>query len=169
MSSPAQAANQAIRNLLRKLGKEYDIKRSLKPFNDNKDIYIIRKYFQDKCCYCRANILNTQWDKDHLIPMNKEQGGLHAWGNIVPSCKGCNGKKQGSNWIDYIKSLGLKTNQEESRIRRIHAYISKYNYNLDTQMSKDISHLCTKLYESITTYVSSEITTQFIKGKSLLK
>jgi hypothetical protein len=169
LSSPAQAANQAIRKFLRSLGKEYDIKRKLKPFSDNKDIYIIRKYFHDKCCYCRKSIMNIQWYKDHLIPMNKEQGGLHAWGNIVPSCKDCNGKKQGRDWIIFIKSFRLNPNAEESRMRRIRGYIQRYNYKLTTQNINDISLLSTNLYLSITTFVSNEVENQLKLGVNLLK
>jgi hypothetical protein len=168
LSSPAQAANQAVRNLLRKLGKEYDIKRNMKPFSDNKDIYVIRKYFHDKCCYCRKGLLNIQWDKDHLIPMNKEQGGLHAWGNIVPSCKDCNGAKQGSDWISYIKSLKLQRNKEDSRIRRIRAYIFKYKYNINLQMSNNISALAATMYNDITKYVSDELLSKITAGKLFL-
>ncbi|MFD2663060.1 HNH endonuclease [Paenibacillus thailandensis] len=168
MSSPAQAANQAVRRLLRQLGKEYDLKRGMKPFSDNKDIYVIRRYFKDKCCYCRKNIMDVQWDKDHLIPMNKEQGGLHAWGNIVPSCKECNATKQGSDWIAYIQSLYLDSNQEQSRVRRIKAFVRRYKYDLDENMSSDISKLATNLYISITKYVSDEISIKLLEGKNIL-
>src|SRR5438445_8889606 len=48
------------------------------------------------------SLVGSRAAQDHLIPTNKTSLGLHAWGNIVPACADCNGKKQGSDWRDFI-------------------------------------------------------------------
>ncbi|MFD7523858.1 HNH endonuclease [Paenibacillus chitinolyticus] len=155
MSSPAQASSQAIRALLRKLGKLYDIKRGLKPFSDNKDIYVLLRYFDDSCCYCGKNLLNCEWDKDHLIPMNKDSVGLHSWGNIVPSCKECNGKRQKKDWVLFLKEItGMKSEVFNQRKIKIDTYVSQYNYSLSVtlelailtnQLQIEVSEIVSKL------------------------
>jgi 5-methylcytosine-specific restriction endonuclease McrA len=40
------------------------------------------------CQYCGASAENL----DHVIP--RSRGGLHAWENVVASCRKCNAKKE---------------------------------------------------------------------------
>jgi len=52
--------------------------------------------------YCGEAISLGSMCEDHLVPMNKEALGLHAWGNIVPACKTCNASKHYKNWAKFI-------------------------------------------------------------------
>ena len=49
---------------------------------------------------------NAPANQDHVIPMNKSDLGLDAWGNIVPACAPCNNARQRKDWRDYIIQRG---------------------------------------------------------------
>jgi hypothetical protein len=91
----ADVANTALRIFLQEMGAEYDKERGLSPFGaSSKDFQTIKDFFRGNCCYCDAAPATA---RDHLIPMNKESLGLHAWGNVVPACGPCNAAKQGGD------------------------------------------------------------------------
>lgn len=168
MSSPAQAASQAVRKMLRDLGSDYDIARSLKPFSDNKSIYDLLDYFHYECCYCGENLTDKQWDKDHLIPMNKDSAGLHSWGNIVPSCKSCNNKRQNKDWRVFLESLGLDESILNNRKLLIENYIKKYNYNISDEKAKQLSMLANKLQSEVALFVKQKISELYTYGTMMI-
>lgn len=164
MSSPSQAASQAVRKLLREIGKQYDLSRGFKPFSDNKSKFDLILFFEYKCCYCNENLNNKQWDKDHLVPMNKDHAGLHAWGNIALSCKQCNNQRQSLDWVDFLK---IKSQSEEEFIARrskIERLIKKYNYCLSDDQKAHIQKQASELHTSVFSFVSEEIKTKLLEG-----
>lgn len=119
------AGNLAVRALLRLAGKEYDIKRNLQPFNSKVDFVKVLQFFDGACCYCGDSLEPKNREKDHLIPMNMTECGLHAWGNIVPSCRDCNREKHGQPWREY------RTKIEKKYAKKIDAFCQEYQYDFD--------------------------------------
>ena len=81
----------------------------------------MREFFGNRCCYWGIEFSpTTPAVQDHLIPMNKADLGLHAWGNIVPACQTCNATKQGKARVrmfldeyDYKPTVQLEGIAEE--------------------------------------------------------
>ena len=117
------------------VGKFYDVKRGFKPFSNNKkNKEDLLNSFNSCCCFCNNPLNIDSISLDHLIPTNKENLGLNAWGNIVPCCAGCNDKKHNKNWVDYINSLSnLSVEEKRINIQRLNEYLreKKYNPNLE--------------------------------------
>lgn len=65
----------------------------------------IKEFYNHQCIYC-GNSPEKLW-MDHFIPL--KLGGIHDFKNIVPSCPGCNVKKNGKEPNDWIiQNFGLK-------------------------------------------------------------
>jgi hypothetical protein len=97
-------ANSALRIFLQAVGKFYDQARGLDEYRSRKaQQQTLLDFFDFSCCYCGAQISAQSMCEDHLVPMNKDSLGLHAWGNIVPACKDCNAKKHYGPWPSYLR------------------------------------------------------------------
>ena len=82
-------------------------------------------------------------NQDHLIPMNKADLGLHAWGNIVPACQPCNAKKQGGDWKDFIiERAGAQAGERHQRMKQ---FLAKYPYKPTT----DLRAVAEELYAEV--------------------
>ena len=124
----ADIANTAVRMLLQDIGAVYDEMRELKPYGGSKDFATVKDFFEDECCYCGAAFGDgTRANQDHLIPINKTDLGLHAWGNVVPACQACNSSKQGKDWRDFIVQRS-NPEQAEDRYTTIQRFILEYKY-----------------------------------------
>jgi HNH endonuclease len=119
-------ANMAIRIFLQEMGRAYDEERQLPPYNSKQHFPTVRQFFEERCCYCGMDFASTAAHQDHLIPVNKTDLGLHAWGNIVPACQECNAKKHGSDWRDFIVLRAGADARE--RHAKVHAFIEEYRY-----------------------------------------
>ena len=81
----------------------YDEERGRAPYERAKHLKTVQDYFGGRCCYCGIDFTAANPAvEDHLIPTNRTELGLHAWGNIVPACRECNARKQGGDWRDFI-------------------------------------------------------------------
>ena len=121
-------ANSAIRIFLQKVGVFYDEARGHEKFvPTKKQKQELLKVFNNKCCYCGAEITERTLSQDHLIPMNKAYLGLHAWGNVVPCCNKCNNDKQQTPWLDFLitKATGKDLQARKSKIE---SFVKKMNY-----------------------------------------
>ena len=121
-------ANSAIRIFLQRVGVFYDEKRGLEKFvPTKKQKEQLLKKFSNECCYCGVAINEKDLSQDHLVPMNKESLGLHAWGNVVPCCQKCNNQKQQTAWLDYLKT---KSTGDALTLRRmrINDFVQEMNY-----------------------------------------
>src|SRR5262249_9608514 len=99
----ADIANAAIRILLQEIGAAYDEERGRPPWKAGKHFAEVKQFFGGACCYCGVEFsASAPANQDHLIPMNKADLGLDAWGNIVPACAACNNARQRKDWRDYI-------------------------------------------------------------------
>ena len=131
--SKSDIANSAIRIFLQDVGKFYDQARGFEPFGpkvaQKKELL---DYFDHSCCFCGCDITAQSLSQDHLIPMNKANLGLHAWGNVVPCCKGCNNDKQQRPWREFLAGKASAENAA-TRAERIESFVAskKYDPNLD--------------------------------------
>ena len=92
--SKSDISNSAIRIFLQRVGTFYDELRDYDPYRSKKpQRVVVLTFFGNRCCYCGLELTPESMGEDHLVPMNKESLGLHAWGNIVPSCGPCNDQK----------------------------------------------------------------------------
>lgn len=110
------------------MGAAYDEERQLSPY-EAKHFAEVREFFGQRCCYCGDMLESGRIAQDHLIPMNKTSLGLHAWGNVVPSCQDCNAKKQGREWHAFLISRASVNAAE--RYQRVKEFVAKYKYNPD--------------------------------------
>ncbi len=128
--SKGDIANTAVRMLLQKVGEAYDRERDLIPFRA-KDMDQVKEFFGGRCCYCGATFGDgVKASQDHLIPINKADGGLSAWGNIVPACGECNSKKHGADWRTFIIDRA-DSDVVKERKDRLEAFIKEYGYSPD--------------------------------------
>ena len=121
-------ANTALRIFLQDLGAAYDLERGKPPYKGGKHFQKIKEFFGSRCCYCGVEFSSAApANQDRLIPINKLDLGLHAWGNIVPACQACNNARQRKDWRDYIlERAGTNTSERHARVR---AYLKEYDYD----------------------------------------
>ena len=148
----ADIANTALRIFLQELGAAYDEERGFPAYESRKHFAEVRAFFDDRCCYCGAELLAGRVAQDHLIPMNKASLGLHAWGNIVPACQDCNAKKHGREWHAYlVRRAGSEATDRYDRVTR---FIDHYRYRPDPRDLRDVAE---ELYAEVGTIAMSLI------------
>jgi hypothetical protein len=76
--------------------------------------------------------------------MNKSALGLHAWGNVVACCQGCNNEKQQTNWRDFLQK---KSEAQGLSMRRnkIDQFVASKNYDPNLNLHEYADNL----YEDI--------------------
>jgi hypothetical protein len=131
----ADIANTALRIFLQEMGAAYDEERGLTPYTGTKDFKVVREFFGERCSYCDAELAVGRTAQDHLIPMNKTSLGLHAWGNVVPSCQDCNARKQGREWHAYLVERAGQSAAE--RYKRVTEFVQHYKYAPDPNDLRD--------------------------------
>jgi hypothetical protein len=139
---------------LHEMGIAYDEERGKQPYKKAKHFGEVRDFFGCRCCYCGTDFSTTEAVEDHLIPTNKTDLGLHAWGNIVTACRACNAKKQGSDWRDFIiERAGRDAAERHARMRD---FLSEYDY----RPSADLREVAGELYDEV-----GEIAMTLIRAK----
>jgi hypothetical protein len=76
--------------------------------------------------------------------MNKAALGLHAWGNVVACCQGCNNDKQQADWKEFLKKKADK-NVLHQRRDRIEQFVALKNYDPNLNLHEYADNL----YEDI--------------------
>ena len=147
---PADAANIFVRNLLcdmsEELGgfKEHDWKKTL-------------KYFDKRCAYTGVKLSEKKTVIDHLIAHNRQECGLHLYGNLIPATREANAAKSNKTFEDFLMNntsilgdLDIEIRQE--RISKIKEFqiISGYFEKLEKLKNIISLHDFVKFqYESI--------------------
>ena len=159
----ADLANTALRIFLQEMGEAYDDRRGRTPYRGGKDFIEVKTFFENKCCYCGVEFSATvPAVQDHLVPMNKTELGLHAWGNVVPACHGCNAKKQGRDWRDFIiQRAGENAGERHSRMK---SFVEEYAYN----PTLDLREVAAELYDEVGPVAMSLITAKVKRFKDQL-
>jgi hypothetical protein len=80
--------------------------------------------FSRTCAAIAVSSLDGKGVQDHLIPLNQNGLGLHAWGNIVPSCGPCNAFKQGKPWHEVVAAQA--GDSAADRYKRITEFVNHY-------------------------------------------
>jgi len=157
-------SNSAIRIFLQQVGKFYDQVRGFEPFGPK----VAQKeellaHFDNACCFCGTALDRKSLSQDHLIPMNKETLGLHAWGNVVPCCSVCNNKKHRHQWRDFLSTVA--GDQAELRATRIETFIQSMNYD----PSLDLREFAGNLYEDVGQVAMTLIDLRYKQAESAIK
>jgi len=143
--SRSDIANSAIRIFLQDVGRFYDTERGFEPFGPKKgQKEELLEFFEHRCCYCGIEISVATISQDHLVPMNKEHLGLHAWGNVVPCCGSCNNSKNKRPWREFLADVSTAEDCNE-RQQRIEEFIESRNYNPDL----DLKEFAGNLYQDV--------------------
>jgi 5-methylcytosine-specific restriction endonuclease McrA len=127
--SKSDISNTAVRIFLEKVGIAYDHERGFEKYSKKKHFPEVRNFFNNTCCLCGVDGSTHELEQDHLVPINKSQLGLHAWGNIVPVCKDCNSKKADEDWKTYLNEVSTVT--AGARETRLKLFIRSYRYEPD--------------------------------------
>jgi hypothetical protein len=158
-------SNNAIRIFLQKVGKFYDEIRGFSEFKPTLMQKIeILKFFEGCCCYCGREInIGSSMTEDHLIPMNKESLGLHAWGNVVPCCRACNARKHSKHWETYLESLyGLDDCVLPKT--KIRAFLAEYRYNPNLELGV----IANNLYQDVGAVAMTLIDLRFRQAEAVI-
>lgn len=151
----ADIANSALRIFLQEMGGIYDDERGLPRFRKQNSVDIA-EFFGNRCCYCGTDFEEAgRVTQDHLVPMNKEALGLHAWGNVVPACPPCNSKKQGRDWREFIiERAGAEAPERHAKVK---AFVAEYAYAPSLQFRDTAAQLYEEVGAVAMSLISSKI------------
>lgn len=128
--SLSDVPNRIVRIFLERVGEQYDLARGYRPFLGLTPE--VRATFDGRCAYCRADVPDPDVIAEHVVPINRTSVGLHAWGNVVPSCKPCNRLKKQDDWRTFVAMRHQASPQQEQAVTAsIEAFIAQYRYNPD--------------------------------------
>jgi hypothetical protein len=165
MKGRADVANFALRAFLTKVGHRYDELRGLAPFRPTKNQWFeVVAFFEGACCYCGAALKNDDSTKDHLIPLNKRSLGLHAWGNVVPSCRACNAAKHHGGYEPFLRSRCSETDYA-SRCANLRKFQEVYRY----QPTLALLEIANNLYEDVGTVAMALVDLRYKQADKVLK
>ena len=135
------------------VGQFYDEARGYSKFVPNKrQKEELLAFFDHQCCYYGRLITVDSLSQDHLIPMNKEHLGLHAWGNVVPCCKDCNNSKQHSSWSEFLATQAKGKTLEDHQ-NKILAFVENRQYDPNLQLSDYAGNLSADVGEVAMTLI----------------
>lgn len=89
----------------------------------------IKKYFNNRCCYCGEEKPLAQ---EHFIALSN--GGEYATSNIIPSCKSCNSSKKNKDFFEWYPKHKSYSKEREFKILK---YLN-YNKNKIQQLALTI-------------------------------
>lgn len=78
---------------------------------------LIKKHFDNKCCYCGRESLLTQ---EHFLALNK--GGEYSYSNIIPACKNCNSSKRDKSFFEWYPKYKHYSKKREQKILKFLNY-----------------------------------------------
>ena len=162
--SKSDISNSALRIFLQRVGKYYDELRGFEEFKPTlKQKREILDFFNERYCYCNLKIYIETMTLDHLIPMNKESLGLHAWGNGVPCCRGCNSQKHYKKWETYLEKICTPI-QYARREAKIKVFLAKYKYepNLELEL------IANNLYQDVGAVAMTLIDLRFKQAEAVI-
>jgi len=143
------AANFAVRAFLRQKSANID------PDSADYDFKSICKEWDNKCAYCGEE---GKLERDHVIGMNKSDGGLDIAHNIVPVCASCNNYKQ-KNKYDYKATIKKRMDDEKSQkknILRIKRMMNDYEGKVPLLCQKLIKDGCARIYNNVVNVIDIE-------------
>lgn len=151
------AANTAVRAYLTTLGEKYLGHRFDTGSGEGKKIWLeIQERFDNRCAYCDEKV--NRPTREHLDSFNKDTGGLHHPGNIVPCCSGCNRRRKVDgkeiDWkthlADVVERNGHSITTLRERQDRIEKHIKDFEHpKLSDDEMAAIRTIAQSLYEAV--------------------
>jgi len=122
--TPGAVANTLVRNILTKAGL-------MAGGLSNEQWQQTLDAFDGCCAYTGTSLQGIAPEKEHAVPMNRTLGGLHVFGNVLPSTAEANRQKGGLPYNVFLRSKGAKFSslahltdeQRENAIERISDFI----------------------------------------------
>ena len=164
--SRSDIANAALRVFLQQVGKLYDTARGFEEYRSSKiQKQKVLAFFNGGCCYCGVALTVDTMCEDHLVPLNKDSLGLHAWGNVVPACASCNKKKHFGRWPSFLREV-CRHNSElfELRCSRIAAFLHEYRYDVKLK----IHDIASNLYQDVGAVAMTLVDLRFKQAEAVI-
>lgn len=162
--SKSDISNNTIRIFLQMVGKFYDQIRGYEEYRStSKQKKEILTYFFNSCCYCGTPLTVESMTEDHLIPINKESLGLHAWGNVVPSCGDCNKRKHYKPWQPFLESV-CPDNEYQQREDRIAVFQCNHQYEPNLKLES----IANNLYQDVGAVAMTLIDLRFKQAEEVI-
>lgn len=118
---------------------------------DSSTMENILKYFNYRCAYTGNKLKKDDIAFDHLIPCNRQYGGLYLVGNLVPTSKKINSKKGGKHFIDFINDERNNIIPKEKRQETIE-WLKKYQRDFEYPeniVNKDFINRLSEIYSEV--------------------
>jgi hypothetical protein len=89
----SDVANKLVSMFLHELSRRISVKMGARVESEEYG-GLVRSLFGNRCPYCACDLRETQCVVEHLDGMNRYRLGLHIPGNVLVSCRRCNGEKR---------------------------------------------------------------------------
>ena len=99
------------------------------------------EWFDGRCAYTGQTLDEGEMERDHAIPMNRAQCGLHLYGNVVPATKEVNRRKAGKHYREFI--------EDRVRLERIDEFLRESAYWERVADLGDLQRYCEAQYRAI--------------------
>lgn len=106
----SDVANKLVSMLLHDVSRKISAKLEMS-VTDSVYANSVSAAFGSNCCYCGMTLEKDRAAVEHLDGMNRFRVGLHIPGNVIVSCKRCNGEKRRD---DQLQKLTLAESGWES-------------------------------------------------------
>jgi hypothetical protein len=138
-------SNAAISIFLHDVAKYYDQARGFAAFEPTPpQATEVLQHFSSQCCYCGVPVCPDDVVWDYLIPVDKGFLGLHAWGNVIPSCQPCNTARQQKPWREFLNTRSARSDCG-AREALIESFVAAKRYDLHVNLRA----FADNLYEDI--------------------
>lgn len=129
-TAPGDVANTLVRYLLTQAGLAAG---GLTAKGPNNQWQATLAAFGHRCAYTGADLTKVPVEKEHAVAINRTSGGLHVYGNVIPSTKEANADKKGLRYDTFLRSKGegytsiahLTDEDREAAIVRIESFMQK--------------------------------------------
>jgi hypothetical protein len=98
------------------------------------------EYFENRCAYTGETLTPASAVMDHAIPINREHGGLHLFGNLVPCLDETNKRKHHRHFRDFAAP---------ERAQKIEEWLEATNYATRAERAGDMRGVCEEKYATI--------------------
>lgn len=167
--SKSNVSNTALRIFLQRVGSFYDQERALEVYRSQRpQKQRLLDYFNDSCCYCGVELTLETMCEDHLVPMNKDALGLHAWGNVVPACNVCNKKKHFGGWPVHLREA-CRGDKDLHMLRcgRIVEFLDEYRY--EPKLKLKLREIAGNLYADVGAVAMTLIELRFKQAEAVIR
>ena len=135
---PGDAANTYVRMILSDVGR-------LAGGLSEAEWDHTREYFDGRCAYTGRELGPEDVVREHAVPINRTQCGVHAYGNVLPSSMEANAKKGGMHYVEFMKTVV----KDVGRLRKIERFVAETGYGERIAAFGDLRKYCDLQYRQI--------------------